>query len=156
MGLLHSLRELIARPVRRSTCSSAASSTTVPRSCPSPKILPEPVKAVETNYRYRYGNRKTGKKNDVFLWGDGGWIVSHRSKAAKAIRSAVGRILDNHGNRGVTPVYKERNVYNVYLRRKRPQETRRMAQGQPADMCPAAEAPPQAAAPGGRRRGLRP
>ena len=99
---------------------------------------------------------EVSEKNDVLLWDDGGWIVSHQSAAAGAIRKAVSRILNKHGYAGVTPVYKERNVYNVYLRRKQKQEQRKMMWGRPADMCPASEGGGQAPASGGRRQGYRP
>ena len=92
---------------------------------------------------------EVAEKNDVFLWGDGGWIISHQSKAGARIREAVGRILGETGYSGVTPVYKERNVYNVYIRKGQKEKSRWC---KPADMCPADEGGGSGPTTGGRRQ----
>ena len=96
---------------------------------------------------------------------DGGWIVSHRSGAAAAIRKAVENVLLKFGYDGVTPVYKECNVYNVYIRTRKQEMSfqrgfektwkRQSAWSRHDDMCPASEGG-SASGSGGRRQGVRP
>ena len=105
---------------------------------------------------------EVAEKNDVYLLGDGGWIISHRSRASERIRAAVEKVLTQESYAGVTPVYKERNVYNVYLRQRKAAAPRKKtttwcqsACCRPADMCPSSEGGSGPAS-GGPRPGTHP
>ena len=75
------------------------------------------------------------RKNDVYLFGDGGWAVSHRSKVADELRAALEAAVAKHGYDGCMSIYKEKNVYNMYMKMGSSSSARGGAGRQAVDLC---------------------
>ena len=58
------------------------------------------------------------KGHIAFMDGDGGLIVPECTAFGKELRAAYEQLLAKHGTSGTVPLYKERGVYNYYLRMK--------------------------------------
>ena len=87
------------------------------------------------------------KDNDMWLSQDGGYIIRSGCAAHTEIRTAIDKILRKHHYEGTTTIYKERGVYNFYVKGRSGG-----VKAKTKDVCPQEELPQL----GGPRRGKRP
>jgi hypothetical protein len=53
--------------------------------------------------------------HDALLWAEGGTLIPKRSKLAQELRKAYFRLRRQFGPEGELPIYREGNLYNIYL-----------------------------------------
>jgi len=62
----------------------------------------------------------TDKANAVWLDGDGGFVIHANSPAMREVRAAVEKAMAKHGGKGCFDLFKERGVYNTYVKIEQP------------------------------------
>ncbi|CAK0894978.1 unnamed protein product, partial [Prorocentrum cordatum] len=77
----------------------------------------------------------TGAGNDAFLMGDFGYIIHGNSPVHAELRAAFREIAARHSYEGIVTMYKERNVYNLYVNVNKDEEGGH-------DLCPYDEGQP--------------
>ena len=58
----------------------------------------------------------TDKGNDIYMSGDFGWVIQKDSEIWWAMRQAFSSALVKHGQDNMVRLYKERGIYNMYIR----------------------------------------
>ena len=58
----------------------------------------------------------TNKGSDIYLWNDGGYIITKSSPILADLRACFAKSIAKHGTKGMVEACKEGNVYNVYLK----------------------------------------
>ena len=90
------------------------------------------------------------KGQDLYLGAEGGYVLG--PKITKLLRAAFEDIVAVHGYDDTTPVHREKNVFNFYVR-----DVVGRRCGASTDACPLDEAPGAAGRqPGGRRQAVAP
>ena len=88
----------------------------------------------------------TDKGNDCWLSEDGGFVIQKGSQIQKAMRAAFEAAVQKYGYKGTVAVYKERGIYNMYVREKKPKK----------DLCSYEQGGADASSSGGPRQGIHP
>ena len=62
------------------------------------------------------------RTHDAMLWDTGGVLIPKENKIAKAMRSYYKALVEKYGDKGILPLVKEGNLFNIYLRKRGPVE----------------------------------
>ena len=74
----------------------------------------------------------TTKGNDLSFFGDEAYVIAKDTKIQKIMRNAFRKAMWKHSGVGVMSVYKEKNIYNMYVKPKPSTQKGKVA----ADLCP--------------------
>ena len=58
------------------------------------------------------------RTQDAWITNDGGWLWPRDGPLGRELAKAVDKIMAKHGHKDIIPIYKERGVYNFYVRRR--------------------------------------
>ena len=56
--------------------------------------------------------------HDAYIFDDGGWLIPRNTSMAQAMRAFLRQLIDVNGERGMLKLYKEGNLYNIYLKQR--------------------------------------
>ena len=75
----------------------------------------------------------TGKDNDIWMSEDYGYVIRAGTQLHKELRAAAKRLLGKYAWRDAMPVYKERGVYNFYVKSRK---VKTVEATKTKDVCP--------------------
>lgn len=97
----------------------------------------------------------TDKGNDIWFSGDDAYIIERDSHIQKLMQKTFHEAMLHTGGYGTLHAYKERGVYNLYVRPERPLAGSTAGPGTALDLCPGEPVAAAAGTPsGGCRRGM--
>ena len=56
--------------------------------------------------------------HDAYIFDDGGWLIPRNTSMAQAMRAFLQQLIEVNGERGMLKLYKEGNLYNIYLKQR--------------------------------------